>query len=276
MNRVNIQLWIGNSFSTEEEYKRYFLQHDDSEDIFAPSCEFCRDIDECAYVDENLVLATRLLEPQSLDNIVNLIKVNQSEKNKILLKCADLGLQKANAFFWYINDNLDYPIEINPPYLDSYNELKYIGCFLADEEYENKTSMIETTDNHLWIGSSSQSTKKYNEYFIQDESIDALESENYIPCQFCKDVGIDWYNEDFIGYPKPRKNEIPVEELISEAIGISEEYMLPIIEKCKELNLITANALFWYQASDLSYLENLSKPYKDSYNQLRYIGKFKF
>ncbi|PIT10459.1 hypothetical protein BGI30_05260 [Snodgrassella alvi] len=113
--------------------------------------------------------------------------------------------------------------------------------------------------------------EEYNKYFELDYT-EELDSPEYKVCPFCKDIGDNWYDEDFIGYPKPLQKEIDVGELIDELISPDADCRQEIIEKCHQLGITKANALVWYKASEVE----LQKPYKENYNQLKYIGVFKF
>ncbi|PIT17345.1 hypothetical protein BGI32_02910 [Snodgrassella alvi] len=114
--------------------------------------------------------------------------------------------------------------------------------------------------------------EEYNKYFELDYVAEELDDPDYKVCGFCKDVGNNWYDEDFIGYPKPLKKEIDVGELIDKLISPELDCRQDIIEKCHQLGITKANALVWYKASEVA----LKKPYKENYNGLKYIGVFKF
>lgn len=120
---------------------------------------------------------------------------------------------------------------------------------------------------HLWIGSNFLSDIEYMKYFQLDYEHEDIESPEYIACQFCKDLNILWYDEDFIGVlPRFDKNvELPL--LLENAVG--EDVFPIIIDKCNLLEITEANALFWYQDPELKIVNP-----KESYNGLKYIGEF--
>ncbi|MCX8754056.1 immunity 22 family protein [Snodgrassella sp. B3837] len=128
INKVTIQLWIGNNFLEEEKYQQYFQQFEGiQKDVLNPKprCLFCADIGEIAYITEKLVALERFSSSQKIEYIIDSIKVNKNEKKRIYEKCIELGISKANALFWYKASELT----LKKPYKENYNGLKYIGIF---------------------------------------------------------------------------------------------------------------------------------------------------
>jgi hypothetical protein len=270
LNKVAIQLWIGNNFSSDEEYEIYFQQEDLPIDSDDPSCKFCADVDAYGYIEARLIVPERFSSPQDINLIIDTIEVNESEKKNIYEQCIKLGITTANAVFWYVNNDYSLNLEVQKPYKENYNGLKYIGEFNADTKYESDDEDL-SSDQYLWIGTNFMPVEEYNKYFELDYT-EELDSPEYKVCPFCKDIGDNWYDEDFIGYPKPLQKEIDVGELIDKLISPGLECRQEIIEKCHQLGITKANALVWYKASEVE----LQKPYKENYNQLKYIGVFKF
>jgi len=123
---------------------------------------------------------------------------------------------------------------------------------------------------HLWIGSNFLPENEYLQYFEIDHSTEGdFDNPSYKICGFCRDIGEVWYDEDFIGIIPRQEGNIPVPDLLIEAAVDPKEYPA-IIDKCLKLGITEANALIWYQDEDLI----LPTPYKDSYNGLKYIGKY--
>ncbi|PIT13112.1 hypothetical protein BGI33_12455 [Snodgrassella alvi] len=147
-----------------------------------------------------------------------------------------------------------------------------MGEFNADTKYPSYGSEDLSSDQYLWIGTNFKPAEEYNKYFELVYDPEELDIPDDKICGFCKDVGNDWYDEDFIGYPKPLKKEIDVGELIDKLISPELDCRQDIIEKCHQLGITKANALVWYKASEVA----LKKPYKEDYNGLKYIGVFKF
>jgi Immunity protein 22 len=115
----------------------------------------------------------------------------------------------------------------------------------------------------LWIGKTTKNQEQFDEYFKLDYSDD---KENRKICGFCKDIGVKWYDEDFIGYLKFNE-EMSVSEIL-ENVPINPDDIDEVLDKCKELNLEFVNAVYWYSGE----IEILSDDKK--YNELLYIGEY--
>ena len=107
-------------------------------------------------------------------------------------------------------------------------------------------------------------------YFEIDHSTEGdFDDPNYKLCGFCRDIGIVWYDEDFIGIIPRCEHEVSLYEILIEAAVDEDE--LPLVKaRCEALRIKKANAIFWYQDAELV----LKQPIKDSYNGLKYIGVF--
>lgn len=123
---------------------------------------------------------------------------------------------------------------------------------------------------HVWIGITHKSEENYLQYFELDYSTEGdFEAPEYRVCQFCKDIGKKWYDEDFIGIIPILKKDVSVIEILQE-IPIEQDEIRKVLSICKEMGLSSANAIFYYTDSELI----IQKPYKDNYNDLKYIGVF--
>ncbi|XTZ38661.1 immunity 22 family protein [Salmonella enterica] len=123
---------------------------------------------------------------------------------------------------------------------------------------------------HLWLGTNFQPESEYKKYFELDYSVEGdFDDPAYKLCQFCRDIGTKWYDEDFIGIIPRKDSEIDLDTILDDA-AVDESEKKTIIEECKKKGLNRANAIFWYADSQLK----LSEPIKDSYNGLKYIGLF--
>jgi Immunity protein 22 len=122
---------------------------------------------------------------------------------------------------------------------------------------------------HLWIGSTFKPKSEYDKYFELD-LLNDIDSPKYVACQFCKDIGDDWYDEDFIGIIPRRKKEIDLSTILIDA-AIDQREWPKVMAICADYGITKANAIFWYADGRLK----LPKPYKADYNGLRYIGVFK-
>lgn len=131
------------------------------------------------------------------------------------------------------------------------------------------------THVHVWIGITDKKEEEYYKYFELNYDYE-LDNEDYIVCEFCKDVGIKWYDEDFSFFPEPLKEKIEIIDLLKDSIVLEEEKKA-VVKKCYELGLKKANAMFGYAIPDDFYKDGcfqVSKPCKEYYNGLKYIGKF--
>ena len=123
---------------------------------------------------------------------------------------------------------------------------------------------------HIWIGITKKEEENYLQYFELDYSTEGdFECPEYKPCQFCKDIGEKWYDEDFIGIIPVLEENVPIIELLEE-IPIEENEIEKVLSICKEMGLSMANAIFYYTDAELI----IQKPYKDNYNDLKYVGVF--
>jgi hypothetical protein len=113
---------------------------------------------------------------------------------------------------------------------------------------------------HIWIGTVTVSENIYNEYFDQDNNISL----------FMKDIGInEEYDEDFIGILPLFNEEKDIEYLLNE-IPVDTNNIKNIMEKCEKSGINKGNAVVFFTDSSIEVV----KPYKDSYNGLKYIGMF--
>ena len=94
------------------------------------------------------------------------------------------------------------------------------------------------------------------QYFNQEEP----------PCQFCKDIDCEEYDEDFIGIIPLFEEKVGVEQLLDE-VPIDENEIPKVIEKCKAMNISVGNAIFYITDASI-IIENTEK----KYNELKYIG----
>lgn len=121
---------------------------------------------------------------------------------------------------------------------------------------------------HVWVGTNFSSEAEYLKYFELDYSVD-FDDPAYKVCGFCKDVGIRWYDEDFIGIIPRRSSEVSLDDILTES-SVDMDDMDRLKAECLRLGVTKANAIFWY--SDGGTI--LSQPIKTAYNGLKYIGLF--
>lgn len=117
---------------------------------------------------------------------------------------------------------------------------------------------------HVWVGYTTKTKLEFSNYF--KISKDAV-NEGLGGCLFCKDININWYDDDLIGVYKSDSNDdlqVTLDEL-----PISPEEIEKVYSVCLEKNVVKANALFYYADANI-VISNTTK----KYNGLTYIGCF--
>lgn len=140
-----------------------------------------------------------------------------------------------------------------------------MSCVMAFHRVINMENKV-----HLWIGSNYSSEEEYMHYFELDYSGEGeIDDPNYKVCRFCQDLGIVWYDEDFIGVIPRFDNNVTLDEILVDA-AVDESEISLVKAKCKELGIKSANAIFWYQDPELVIKEHDNQ----TYNNLHYIGQY--
>ncbi|EKT4464657.1 immunity 22 family protein [Pseudomonas putida] len=121
---------------------------------------------------------------------------------------------------------------------------------------------------HVWVGTNFSSEVDYLKYFELDYSVD-LDDPAYKVCGFCRDIGVKWYDEDFIGVMPRRAEEVSLDEILMDA-AVDSEHINALKAECLKLGINKANAIFWYSDAGT----NISKPLKLNYNGLKYVGLY--
>jgi hypothetical protein len=109
---------------------------------------------------------------------------------------------------------------------------------------------------YLWLGFTSKSEEEYWNYFSQGDKIP----------QFCLDTGLEWLDEDFMGYYYNKYSDD-----LRTAIENTPESSLydTIYNLCINKGVKKANAMFYYTGDDIKTLDETKK-----YNDLTFIGVF--
>jgi hypothetical protein len=129
----------------------------------------------------------------------------------------------------------------------------------------------EADSVHLWIGTNHDSESDYFKYFELDYSTEGdFEDPSYKVCAFCQYLGINWYDEDFIGIIPREDKDIPLDELLQEA-AVDQSEINNVKKICLNLGINKANSILWYSSSDIDYLPAIGSDFKG----LKYIGCFK-
>lgn len=129
-NKVN--LWIGNNFSSADDYTRYFeLDYSNDGDIDDPDykiCGFCKGLGIKWYDEDFIGIIRRESKAVPLDDLLEEAAIDEGVKENVKSKCYASGIQKANALVWYA----DSALAVKPDPSVSYNGLKCIGLFEGD------------------------------------------------------------------------------------------------------------------------------------------------
>jgi len=112
---------------------------------------------------------------------------------------------------------------------------------------------------HIWIGTTSKSEEEFEKYFDQDNEIS----------EFALDIGIEEYDEDFIGIIPIFSKTESIDTLLKE-IPLKQHLYDTVVNKCKELGIINGNAILYLTDSQVE----VALPFKNKYNDLKYIGIF--
>lgn len=109
---------------------------------------------------------------------------------------------------------------------------------------------------YLWLGFTTKSEKEYWDYFSDD---------NGTP-QFCLDTGLDWLDQDFMGY---YYNEVSQD--LRTAIENTPESGLfdSMYDTSVKKGIDKVNAMFYYTGDEIQSLNENRK-----YNDLIFIGVF--
>lgn len=121
---------------------------------------------------------------------------------------------------------------------------------------------------HIWIGTNFAPEADYQRYFDLDYSVE-LDDPAYRVCGFCQDMGLRWYDEDFIGIIPRREQPVSLDEILADS-SVDPHQLGALKAACERLGITHANAIFWYSDGGVE----VSRPLKAHYNGLRYIGLF--
>ena len=113
---------------------------------------------------------------------------------------------------------------------------------------------------HVWIGSF-KSEKDFNHYVDQSAYLKAWQMYSYgdadyegddepnenLRCQFCKEINLDTFDDDFIVLQFNKKTED-----IKQLISIIPANVDKLLKACKQKELENSNALIYYTDDDLT------------------------
>ncbi|MDR3058483.1 MAG: immunity 22 family protein [Prevotella sp.] len=305
MKRIHI--WLG-QFDKKKDFDDYLDQsaylkawakydNEESGDIKEPSPElrakFCKEIGLDTY-DEDFIIIKYNSVNSDIKQLISLIPANA---NKLLESCKRKGIFQANALIYYSDNNLS---ELDA---EKTQEMSYLGCFEEEQATVIGGTGLQGLRNHLWIGITKKTKDEFLQYFEQSEYIVALRKYNNgetkekpsqdLRSQFCKDVGINNYNPQYL-YIYYSLGLEPIEKIIREHTPDKNLYD-SMINRVHQTNLTQANAMFCYVDNGernpnndqqfIIFLKAMAEKYpkppkaieqKDNYNDLEYIGAFKW
>lgn len=121
---------------------------------------------------------------------------------------------------------------------------------------------------HVWVGTNFSFEEEYLSYFELDYSVN-IDDPKYQICGFCKDIGISWYDEDFMGIMPRKPDEVSLDELLVDS-AVDRDRLPDLKAQCMELGIVRANAILWYSDGSVEVSDIPGK----LYNGLQYIGLY--
>ena len=129
---------------------------------------------------------------------------------------------------------------------------------------------VSTDKIHVWAGIiNANEVEDFDNYFELDYETEDMDDPEYKVCGFCKDVGMKWYDEDWIEvYCEVQTSDVTK---FLDGLSISEETLMEIKDICINKGFDKINAMFCY----LDVNSEFEIKEKDKlYNGLVYIGLF--
>ncbi|MFI8147066.1 immunity 22 family protein [Acinetobacter sp. ABJ_C5_2] len=114
------------------------------------------------------------------------------------------------------------------------------------------------TKIHLWLGLTEINEQEYWCYFDDSKELP----------KFCKEVGLDWLDQDFMGYYFDKELD-DLKFIIEETPD--PDHHEKIIKDCLKKGINKANAMFYYWGGDPIKVSRDKK-----YNTLTYIGEYEW
>jgi hypothetical protein len=111
---------------------------------------------------------------------------------------------------------------------------------------------------HIWTGYFSGNGDEFENYFNQEIP----------PCQFCTDIDMDEYDEDYIGIIPLFEEKVGVQYLLDK-VPVDVDDISKVLEACKNKGIKEDNAIFYLTDSSVS-IKNSEK----DYNELKYLGLY--
>ena len=192
-------------------------------------------------------MAYSLLNTGGIDELVKMIP---AKTEKVMQLCKEQNIQKANAAICYNTGE-----DITRAQAKKAKSMFFLGTFdFQADEIESVSTSLAGLRNLTWAGITHKSKDEFMQYFNQDEDLEELRKFNngetkkrpspMLRCQFCKDLGINFYYPEFL-YIEFADNIIEAKELVRRVI--KDEFLYDVVDFTLEKQKIRmANCAFCY------------------------------
>lgn len=297
MKSGNIYIWIGNfqskaefnEYMDQSKFRHWWVEHD--EDNLELSSKFCKELHVPSYDEDFMIMK---FVPDGISELLKLLPADTESLQQI---CKERNINQANAGICY-----NIKEDITSVRAKRTKRVFFLGNFeFQISKVESTSSSLAGLRNMIWIGSTSKSKKEFLQYFNQDDYMKFLNAYNNgemkkrpspnLRCQFCKDIGVDFYYPEFLNVFFSNKTIAP-KELIQNIV-IDKEITDSIFSTLDEKKIKEANCAFNYIPNGFHdkkkdqnilifervFIGRYTKPKKyidelDNYNDLTYLGSF--
>lgn len=245
-----VYIWIGQfqsnaefeTYINQSKFRQWWAEHD--EDNLELSCQFCKELNISSYDEDFLVTK---FSPCGIDELVKMIP---AKTEKVMQLCKEQNIQKANAAICY-----NIGEDITRTQAKKAKSMFFLGTFdFQADEIEGVSTSLAGLRNLTWVGITHKSKDEFMQYFNQDEYLEELRKFNngetkkrpnpMLRCQFCKDLGINFYYPEFL-YIEFADNIIEAKELVRRVI--KDEFLYDVVDFTLEKQKIRmANCAFCY------------------------------
>lgn len=292
-----VYIWIG-QFQSEAEFDTYIDQSkfhqwwaEYDENNLELSCQFCKELNVSSYDEDFLVTK---FSPNGIEGLIRMIPAKTA---KVMQSCEQQSIQKANAAICY-----NVGEEISLAQAKKTKSMFFLGIFeFQIDEIESISNSLAGLRNLTWIGTTHKSKDEFMQYFNQDEYLEELSKFNNgeikkrpnpkLRCQFCKDLGINFYYPEFL-HIRITDKIIGAKQLVRYVIR-DESLYDSVDSTLDEKKIQLANCAFCYIPNGFHdkkkdqkififekvFIGRYNKPKKyidelDNYNGLTYLGGF--
>lgn len=245
MKSGNIYIWIGNfqskaefnEYMDQSKFRHWWVEHD--EDNLELSSKFCKELHVPSYDEDFMIMK---FVPDGISELLKLLPADTESLQQI---CKERNISQANAGICY-----NIKEDITSVRAKRTKRVFFLGNFeFQISKVESTSSSLAGLRNMIWIGSTSKSKKEFLQYFNQDDYMKFLNAYNNgemkkrpspnLRCQFCKDIGVDFYYPEFLNVFFSNKTIAP-KELIQNIV-IDKEIMDSIFSTLDEKKIKEAN-----------------------------------